>query len=224
MQHQRFARLVTVGLMPALLVGCMTQITTRLQPSPAIGMESLAALGSIERRKAAIGLYIAPNLRGLEESRELTQGHTVIVPIGSPFSAKLLQGLSYTFERVALLDKPELTPDLNGLMNVELVSSHVDLVGSRNIWSGQFTSQLSIILEVKATLTNRNGDVVWVGTGAANQTGETTYTAYDAGSSSAAFGLNEPLNRAIDAAVTQIVSALKQSESLRRFIAELGAK
>jgi len=211
-----------LGIIAMFFAGCATPITTRLQPSPALSMESLSELGTIEHRKASVGVYLTPTLRNLEESLLLEPDHTIIVPIGAPLGSKLLQALSYTFDRVSLVNDPAVKPGLDGVITVEPLEQHVDLTKKSNFWTSQRTAKLSLILEVKGTLTDRNGNVVWVGTGKANEVGEATYVPMEIRSSSAAFGLNEPLNKAIDTVVTQMVSAIRQSDSLRRFVAEVG--
>jgi hypothetical protein len=206
-------RVVLAGLIfSVLMVGCTSSSKVRLEKG--LSMETFENLGPIDREPATMGVLIPRDVRTAVIVQQFgTIEYTL--DLGNALSAKLIQILTYKFNRVVLLDdeKAEAVIPWDLKMRVELAESDLKLETKAG-WSA-YTMKSGGYIGLKATVVNRQGQVVWVGSARAEGHGE---AAAGAGQVPDVQG---GLSEAIDIAVAQIAAQMAKSEALRKAIKEV---
>lgn len=195
--------------------GCAPKnVTVRPPVNSSLGFSVFQALGEIHREPIHIGLFIEPKLRTetIRVSRELG---TAEIPAGEVLSAKLIQALSYKFERITLLDD---------LSNAPVLVLSVGLEGEGPAVSVDFKAYGGVTFEyfakvdtrLRATL-SENGQSVWTGHARLVEemvAGGAAYAVAE-GSSQAA----ELTTRVTDKLLADLMTQMQRSTELKNFLA-----
>jgi hypothetical protein len=207
-----FRVVLAVLVFSVLLISCTS--TTKVRLEKGLSMEAFENLGPLDRQPATMGVLIPRDVR----TAVIVQKRGEIeytLDVGNALSAKLMQILAYKFNRVVLLDDEKAEPaipwDLK--MRVELAESDLKLETKAG-WSA-YTMKSGGYIGLKATVVNRQGQVVWVGSARAEGHGE---AATGAGQVPDVQG---GLSEAIDIAVAQIAAQMAKSEALKKAINEV---
>ncbi len=151
-------------------------------------------------------------------SRELG---TVEVAFGEIISAKLIQALSYRFERITLITNPENAPPL--LIHVALegekpaVGVDVEQYPVALTGAATFDVIAKVDARLRATLTE-NGQTVWIGHARVVEemrSGGAAYGVYE-GSTQA----SDITNRVTDRLVADLMLQMRKSSALKKFLEE----
>jgi hypothetical protein len=174
-------------------------------------------MGEIKRYPVHVGLLIDPKLEA-EMIRVTRQLGTAEIPFGQIVSAKIIQVLSYKFDRITFVTEPNKAPSL--LVAVALEgegpSVGVDINQYPSVLTGGGTFEVVAKVDARLRLTlSDNGEQIWVGH--ARVVGEAV-------SGGAAYGVLEGssqatdiLNRVTDELVADLVRQMQRSEELRKF-------
>lgn len=203
----RCAALVFAGF---VLAGCSGQVETRLDSG--IGLSTYRNLGLIYQKPVGVGLYVEPQALGAVVNVK----HANInysIPVGETLAARLMHVLALQFERVQLLDKPQM--ESGGALDAVLSVSLKDVEASVRLnprWNTVATESEGWI-EVEAVLRDHGGRTVWIGTSRA-ETSASTESIMVAGSQDAGVAMS----RAIETTVAKLVNQMAASTSLREFV------
>jgi hypothetical protein len=107
----RYRLAVFAVVLAASTVGCAKHVTVYPPVNTSLGYPVFLALGEINRDPLHVGLFLEPKLRG-EKIQVTRQLGTAEIAIGEVLSSKLIQALSYKFERISLLTDPKSAPPL----------------------------------------------------------------------------------------------------------------
>lgn len=204
-------------LVMVLATACAKNVTIRPPVSTSLGYSVFQALGEINRVPVHIGLLLDPKLRAetIRVSRELA---TAEIAFGEIVSAKLIQALSYKFERITLVDGGNAPPLLLHLtLEGEQPSVGVDIRQYPTVLTGAATFEVvaKVDARLRATLTNK-GQTVWIGHARVVEEMESGGAAYGVaeGSTQAA----DLANRATDKLVADLMLQIRRSSELTKFI------
>ncbi len=202
--------LPSLGALPA----CTVNVETPLSKS--FGISTFENMGEIRRRNVFIGIYIEPKLRNLVLEQNLNNGNFRF-PVGQAFSTKLVKAMSYNFDRIRILKKPD---ELGGqrpdaVMRVQLKDADLNLEVTPGFATIDASSYLR--LAVRAQLTDTSGRVVWVGaaTSKGEHKGQTLgQMRYLEASHYYAIGVDI----AIEKSVAELVRQVTQSENMQQYL------
>jgi hypothetical protein len=177
-------------------------------------------MGEIRRYPVHVGLFIDPKLEAemISVTRDLG---TAEIAFGQVVSAKVIQALSYKFERITFVTNPAQAPSLllSLAMEGENPSVGVDINQYRVALSQAATFDVVAKVDARMKVTlSENGQQVW--TGYARVVGEAT-------SGGAGFGVMEGSSQAVDITnritdelVADLMTQMQRSTELRRFLEE----
>lgn len=193
------------------LISCTSATKVRLEKG--LSMEAFENLGTLDRQPVTMGVLIPREVRTAVIVQKMGQIEYTL-DIGNTLGAKLMQILAYKFNRVVLLydekEEPAIPWDLK--MRVELAESDLKL-DTKAGWQ-TYTMMSGGYVSLKATVVNRQGQVVWVGSARAEGHGEAAAGAYQVPD------VQGGLSEAIDIAVAQIAAQMAKSEALKRAVNE----
>ena len=176
------------------------------------------AIGEINRVPVHVGLLLDKKLKTetIRVSRELA---TVEVAFGEIISAKLIQALSYRFERITLVTNPENAPPL--LLHVTLEgekpSVGVDLEQHPIALTGAATFEFVAKVDARLRITlSENGQTVWIGHARVVEGMRSGGAAYGVveGSTQA----SDITNRLTDRLVADLMLQMRKSSALKKFL------
>ncbi|HXG53729.1 MAG TPA: hypothetical protein VNN77_20185 [candidate division Zixibacteria bacterium] len=200
-----------------MLAGCAKHVTVRPPVSTSLGYRVFKALAEIHRYPVHVGVVIDPKLE--EETIRVTRDlGTAEIPFGQVVSAKVLQVLSYKFDRLTLVTDISKAPPLVLTIALEgdKPSVGVDINEHPTIITGASTFDVVAKVDARIRLTlTENGKQVWVGH---------ARTVGEAVSGGAAYGVMEGssqatdiTNRVTDELVADLARQMQRSEELRKF-------
>lgn len=149
-----------------LAVGCAQHVMIRPPVNSSLGYSRWQALGEIRRMPVHVGLLLDPALQQLTY-RNASQHATIEIPVGEVVSAKLVQILSYKFDRITLLSSIEHAPPM--VLRIGLQSEKpvvgVSTDAHADFWTGIATVDVvaKVDMRLRAVLSDHQ-EVVWVGT------------------------------------------------------------
>lgn len=112
-----FWRIVILCGFLLIFSGCAKHVAIRPPVNTSLGYTVFQALGEIHRSPVHIGLHLDPKLR-TETIRVTRELGTAEITIGEILSAKLIQALSYKFDRITFINDPKNAPLL--VLNIAL--------------------------------------------------------------------------------------------------------
>jgi hypothetical protein len=195
-----------------LLIGCGSTSKVRLEKG--LSMEAFENLGPIDRKPATMAVLIPSDVR----NAVVVQKHGEIeytLDVGNTLSAKLIQILSYKFSRVVLLQDEMAEPAIPWDLKLRLDLADSDLKLETKAGLSTYTMKSGGYIDLKATVVNRRGQVVWFGSARAEGRGES------AAGASQVPDVQGGLSEAIDIAVAQIAAQMAKSEALKKAIDEV---
>lgn len=206
-----FRVILAVVILSFSLISCTSSTKVRLEKG--LSMEAFENLGTLDRQPVTMGVLIPREVRAAVIVQKMGQIEYTL-DVGNTLGAKLMQILAYKFNRVVLLndekEEPVIPWDLK--MRVELAES--DLKLDRKVGWEAYTLISGGYVSLKATVVNRQGQVVWVGSARAEGHGEAAAGAYQVPD------VQGGLSEAIDIAVAQIAAQMVKSEALKKAINE----
>jgi hypothetical protein len=204
-------RFICLGLICICFPACTVNVDTPL--SKTFGYSTFENMGEIRRRDVYIGLFIAPEFRNLTLEQKLNNGNFRF-PVGEAFASKLVKALSYNFDRIRIMKKPDDfgTPHPDAVMRVELQDADLNVAATPGFATVDASSYLR--LAVRAQLTDPTGRVVWVG--AATSKGEYSgQTLMQMRYLEAGHYYAIGVDLAVENAVADLVRQVTQSESMQ---------
>jgi len=194
-----------------LLFGCASSSNIRMEKG--LSLEVFEHLGSIDRQPATIGVLIPNELKSATIVRQV--GETKYnLDLGNTLGAKIIQILSYKFDRVVLLVDERTEPAIPWDLKMSVELAEADLSLTRKSGFSTYTMKSGGYIDLKATVVNRQGQVVWFGSAREEGFGEAA-----AGEGQVA-DIQGGLSEAIDIAVAKIAAQMTRSEALRGAIHE----
>lgn len=194
------------------LTACTVNVDTPL--SKTFGFTTFENMGEIRRRNVFIGLYIPSEFRNLSLEQQIHNGNFRF-PVGEAFATKLVKALSYNFDRIRIMRKPDdfesQRPD--AVMRLELQDADLNVSATPGFATIDASSYLR--LAVRAQLTEPDGRVAWVGaaTSKGEYSGQTLMQMrYLEASHYYAIGVD----LAIENAVADLVRQITQSENMQK--------
>ena len=176
-------------------------------------MEVFEHLGPIDRQPATMGVLIPQEVRTATIVKQI--GETIYtLDLGNTLSAKLMQILAYKFNRVVLLLDEMAEPAISWDLKMRVELTEADLTLDRKAGFSTYTMKSGGYVDLKATVVNRQGQVVWFGSARAEGYGEAASTGYQVAD------VEGGISEAIDIAVAQIAAQMAKSEALRSAIHE----
>ena len=122
--------------------------------------------------------------------------------------------MSYKFDRVVLLVDERSEPIIPWDLKMRLELSEADLSLDRKSGFTTYTMKSGGYIDLKATVVNRDGQIVWFGSARAEGLGES------AAGEGQVVDIQGGLSVAIDIAVAKIAAQMTRSEALRGAIHE----
>ena len=194
------------------LPACTVNVDTPL--SKTFGFTTFENMGEIRRRNVFIGLYIPSEFRNLTLEQQLRNGNFRF-PVGEAFATKLVKALSYNFDRIRIMKKPDdfgaQRPD--AVMRIELQDADLNVTATPGFATVDASSYLRFA--VRAQLTEPGGRVVWVG--AATSKGEYSgQTLLQMRYLEAGHYYAIGVDLALENAVADLVRQITQSENMQK--------
>jgi hypothetical protein len=212
-------KLLPFGLASAVfLTACGQHVTVRPPATTSLGYRVFQAMGEIRRYPVHVGLLIDPKLQG-EMIRVTRQLGTAEIPFGQIVSAKIIQVLSYKFDRLTFVADPTNAPPLVLAVALEGENPSVAVDVNQHPVVGlsgaaTFDVVAKVDARVRMTLTE-SGKQIWIGH--ARVVGEAV-------SGGAAYGVMEGssqatdiTNRVTDELVADFVRQLQRSTELNNY-------
>ncbi len=202
----------------ALIGGCGQHVTVTPPVTTSLGYRVFQAMGEINRAPVHVGLLIDPKLQQ-ETIRVTRELGTAEIPFGEVVSSKLIQALSYKFERITLVTNSENAPPLllaialegeNPAVGVDIKTYPVGLSGA-----GTFDIIAKVDARLRVILTE-NSIQVWVGHARVVEelkSGGAAYGVFE-GSSQA----TDITNRVTDQLVADFMLQMQRSDELKKFL------
>jgi hypothetical protein len=213
----KLLRIILTTATMSSVFGCAKHVTVHPPVNTSLGYPVFEALGEINRAPLHIGLFLEPKLK--EEKIRITRElGTAEIAIGEVISSKVIQALSYRFERISLVTDPKNAPPL--LITIGLEGEGpaigVDINQYPHLGGGAtFEVVAKVDARLRANLSD-NGQSVWVGHARMTQemlSGGAAYGVIE-GSTQAA----ELTNRLSDLLVADLMLQMRRSEELKKFL------
>ncbi len=170
---------------------CAEHVTVTPPVSTSLGYGVFEAMGEIHRYPVHLGLFIDPKLRDetIRVSRELG---TAEIPVGQVVAAKIIQVLSYKFERLTFVKDQNNGPPVIFSVALEGENPSVGVDINQHPVGLSAAATFDVVAKVDARLRmtlTENGQQIWIGH--ARVVKEMT-------SGGAAYGVTEGSNQATD--------------------------
>jgi hypothetical protein len=200
------------------VTGCAKHVTIRPPLNASLGFPVFQALGEINRAPVHIGLLLEPKLQNEKISLSRDLG-TAEIAVGEVLSSKLIQALSYKFERITLVTDISNAPSL--LLSIGLDGEGpavgVDMAMYSHLGSagGTFEYTAKVDTRLRATLSDE-GESIWIGHARMVEemvAGGAGYGVIE-GSSQAA----ELTSRITDKLVADLMLQMQRSTELKKFL------
>jgi len=211
-----------LSLSPLLvaLLACGQHVTVRPAVSTSLGYPVFKAMGEIRRYPLHVGLFIDPKLEeeNIRVTRELG---TAEIAFGQIVAAKVMQALSYKFERLTFVTDPTMGPPLLLALSLEGENPAVgvDLNQYPTVLTGAGTFEYVAKVDARLRITlSENGQQVWLGFARVVKEMTSGGAAYGVieGSSQA----SDITNRVTDELVADLMLQMQRSVELRKFLEE----
>ena len=202
------------------LTSCGQHVTVTPPVSTSLGYGVFQAMGEIHRYPVHLGLFITPKLQNetIRVSRELG---TAEIPFGQIVGAKIIQILSYKFDRLTFVKDKDSGPPLiftvdlegeNPSVGVDIDQHPIFLTGGAT-----FDVVAKVDARLRITLTE-NGQQIWMGH---------ARVVKEMSSGGAAYGIAEGssqasdlTNRVTDELMVDFVTQMQRSSALKNFFEE----
>ena len=208
-----------ICLMTVLFVtGCAKHVTILPPTNSSLGFSVFQAMGEVNRTPAHIGLLLEPKLQKEKISVSAELG-TVEIPLGEILSSKLIQALSYEFERISLVTDVSKAPPLVFVIGLDgegpAVGVDINMYSHLGSAGGTFEATAKVDTRLRATLSDQ-GQTIWVGYARMVEemiAGGAGYGVIE-GSSQAA----ELTTRITDKLVADLMLQMQRSTELKKFL------
>jgi hypothetical protein len=216
--HVRLCSVLSLSALLISLLACGQHVTVRPAVSTSLGYPVFKAMGEIRRYPLHVGLFIDPKLE--EESIRVTRElGTAEIAFGQIVAAKVIQALSYKFERLTFVTDPTNAPPLLLALSLEGENPAVGVdlnkypIGLSN--AGTFEYVAKVDARLRITL-SENGQQVWLGFARVVKEMTSGGAAYGVieGSSQA----SDITNRVTDELVADLMLQMQRSVELRNFL------
>jgi len=203
--------IVHLGLL-CIFVGCGQHVTVRPPVNTSLGYRVYDAMGEIRRYPIHVGLLLDPKLRTdtIRVTRDLG---TAEIPFGQIVSAKIIQVLSYKFDRLTFLADAKTAPSIVFAVELEgekpAVGVDINQYPTALSRGVTFNVVATVDARLKMTLTE-NGQQIWVGH--ARSVGEAVSGGAGYGILEGSSQASDITNRKTDDLMTDFVRQIQRSE------------